>query len=134
MEHPGLDPALQLIERMSAATEHHKTLLQEHAQLLQEHSGTLREIRMHLFKLDDIATNTGKLAHSVDTALNRVFNMLEKREDNSRRGSLVVTGLLGLLLVILSLAVTKFELSASSKDSQITIREHGTGNKAAPQQ
>jgi hypothetical protein len=132
MEPNGINPALHLIESMHAATEHHRTLLQEHAQLLQEHSGTLKEIRMHLFKLDDIATNTGKLANSVDTALGRVFTMLEKREDNSRRGSAIVTGILGLLLIILSLAVTKFELQAGNKDSHITIRENG--NKTAPQQ
>jgi len=40
-------------------------------------------------------------------------------------GSILVTGILGLLLVILSLAVTKFELQAGSKDGHsISIKEH----------
>ncbi len=127
MEPNGKDDALHLIERISMATDFHKTLLEEHATILQEHAGTLKEIRMHLFKLDDIATNTGKLATSVDTALGRVFTMLEKREEGSRRGSILVTGILGMLLIILALAVTKFELQAGSKDGHnITIKEHGS--------
>lgn len=123
----------RIIERIDSATDRHKTLLEEHAQLLQEHSGTLKEIRTHLYKLDDIASNTGKLATSVDGALGRVFTMLEKREDSSRRGSILVTGILGLLLVILSLAVTKFELQAGSKDGHsISIKEHDGRNKVTP--
>lgn len=116
----------RIIERIDTATDRHRTLLEEHAQLLQEHSSTLKEIRGHLYKLDDIASNTGKLANSVDSALGRVFTMLEKREDTSRRGSIIITSVLGLLLVIMALAITKFELSAGSKDGHnITIKENG---------
>ena len=78
-----------------------------------------------MYKLDEIATNTGKLASSVDSALSRVFTMLEKREESSRRGVVILTSVLGLLLVILTLAVTKFELNAGSKDGHnITLKEH----------
>lgn len=134
MDTNGKEPAITIIERISHATEHHKTLLLEHAQILQDHAGTLKEIRAHLYKLDDIASNTGKLASSVDGALGRVFTMLEKREDASRRGGAIITSVLGLLLIIMALAITKFELQAGSKDGHsITIKEHGpyerSGNK-----
>lgn len=109
-----------IIERISLATD-------RHGALLEEHTGTLKEIRAHLYKLDDIATNTGKLANSVDGALGRVFTMLEKREDGSRKGSLITTSVLGLLLVILGLAVTKLQLSASTKDANITIQDQSHG-------
>lgn len=112
-----------IIQRISLATD-------RHGALLEEHTGTLKEIRAHLYKLDDIATNTGKLANSVDGALGRVFTMLEKREDGSRKGSLITTSVLGLLLVILGLAVTKLQLSAGNKDASITIQEQSHGSKA----
>jgi hypothetical protein len=125
MEPNGKHASLHILERINAATDEHKTLLMEHTQILQEHAGMLREVRTHLYKLDDIASNTGKLASSVDGALGRVFNMLEKREDNSRRSSVILASVLGLLLVILTLAVTKFELNAGSKDGHnITLKEH----------
>jgi hypothetical protein len=79
---------------------------------------------MHLYKLDDIATNTGKLASSVDNALGRVFTMLEKRDEGSRRGAIIITSVIGTLLIILALAATKLELTAGSKDGHnITIKE-----------
>ena len=114
-----------IIQRISLATD-------RHGALLEEHTGTLKEIRAHLYKLDDIATNTGKLANSVDGALGRVFTMLEKREDGSRKGSLITTSVLGLLLVILGLAVTKLQLTAGNKDANITIQEQSHGSKAVP--
>ena len=112
-----------IIERISHATDKHAVLLKEHTQILQDHSSTLKEIRAHLYKLDDIAANTGKLATSVDSALSRVFSMLEKREEGSRRASILVTGTMGLLLIIMSLAITKYELSAGSDN--IAIGQHG---------
>ncbi len=122
-----------IIERISLASDRHGALLEEHTHILQDHSGTLKEIRAHLFKLDDIASNTGKLATSVDGALGRVFTMLEKREDNSRKGSIIVTSILGLLLVIMALAVTRLELFAgTSSGTSITIKERSYGNQAEP--
>lgn len=125
-----------IIERIRLATDRHKDLLEEHTHILQDHSSTLKEIRAHLYKLDDIASNTGKLATSVDGALGRVFTMLEKREDSSRRGSVIVTSVLGLLLVIMALAITKFELSAAGSDgSHISIKEqlHGRDKESSNQ-
>ena len=58
--------------------------------------------------------------------------MLEKREDGSRKGSLITTSVLGLLLVILGLAVTKLQLTAGNKDANITIQEQSHGSKAVP--
>jgi len=125
---------LTTIERIDSMMSQHRALLEVHSQILQDHANILKEIRGHVYKLDDIAINTGKLAYSVDSALGRVFTMLEKREDGSRKSAIVLATTLGLLLIIMSLAITKFELSAGSKDGHnITIREHnnGTENKVA---
>lgn len=126
-----------IIERIRLATDKHKDLLEEHTHILQDHSSTLKEIRAHLYKLDDIALNTGKLASSVDGALGRVFTMLEKQEDSSRKSSIIVTSVLGLLLVIMALAITKLELYAGNKDgATISIKERVSsyGNKISDQQ
>lgn len=105
-------------------------MLHIHTHKLEQHGATLAEMRAHMYKLDEIAANTGKLASSVENALARVFTMLERREDTSRKASLFVTSILGLLLVILALAVTKFELQAGSKDGHsITLKEHDGRNK-----
>lgn len=127
------DASNSIIERIRIATDEHKTLLEDHTQILQEHSSTLKEIRAHLYKLDDIALNTGKLASSVDGALSRVFTMLEKREDNSRKGSIIVTSVLGLLLVIMALAITRLELFAGDASGHsITIKERSYDRNKEP--
>lgn len=103
-------------------------MLQTHTHKLEQHGATLAEMRAHMYKLDEIASNTGKLASSVENALTRVFIMLERKEASSRVQSVIVTGVLSLLLVILGLAATKFELQAgSSKDGHnISIKEQTT--------
>lgn len=111
--------------------------LSEQSTLLLLHREDLSEVRRNsakIVELEQAVTDMGgslkQALEKASTSVDRALTVLEGHKSVSLYSHLITTGVLSLMLVIMVLAFTKLEFTASNKDgSSMSIGERVTGGK-----
>lgn len=119
-----------------------RKMLAEQSTMLHVQREDFSEIRRNSAKVVELTASVSEMGESLKAALekasdsvDRAMTVLEGHKSVSLYSHLITTSVLSVVLVIMALAFTRLELSASSKDgSTIGIKkQHEYGNQTAPQ-